>query len=43
LETGRKDVRRGFSRRVCMIMDIDNRRDFENSSQIYCTGRGRGF
>jgi hypothetical protein len=43
LEIGRRDVRRGFSRRVCMIRDIDNRRDFGNSSQIYCTGRGRGF
>jgi len=39
LETGRRDVRCGFSREVCMIRDIDNRRDFGNSSQIYCTGR----
>jgi hypothetical protein len=43
LETGRRDVRCGFSRKVCMIRDIDNIRDFGNSSQIYCTGRGRGF
>jgi hypothetical protein len=26
-----------------VIRDIDNRRDFGNSSKIYCTGRGRAF
>jgi len=43
LEIGRRDVRCRFSRKVCMIRDIDNGRDFENSAQIYYTRRGRGF
>ena len=43
LETGRRDVGYKFSRKVCMIRDVDNRRDFENSSHIYCTGRERRF
>jgi len=43
LETSRRDIRYRFSIRVCVIRDIDNRRDFENSSQIYCTGSRRVF
>jgi len=43
LETGRRDIGCRFSWKVFVIRDIDNRRDFKNSSQIYCTGRGRGL
>jgi len=42
LETRRRDIGCRFSRKVFVIRDIDNRRDFGNSSQIYCTGRRRG-
>jgi hypothetical protein len=43
LETRRRDIGCRFSWKVFVIRDIDNRRDFGNSSQIYCTGRRRGL
>ena len=43
LKTSRRDIRCRFSRRICVIKDINDIKDFGNSSQIYCTGRGRVF
>jgi hypothetical protein len=37
LKTSRRDFRCRFSIKVCVIRDIDNRKDFGNSSKIYCT------